>query len=299
MRILTHSVMADHQVPEGFPEHAGRYHALRAMIQTDFPKISLENAAPVSDDILRLAHTQDHIDSMKTDSYIMIDGDTALSPASYDAACHAVGAAIAACDCVLSGQSNTAFALTRPPGHHASSEKAEGFCLFNTVFIAARNIVKNYPDTKVLIMDFDVHHGNGTEALLETYLDEGGENIAYASVHQEGIYPGTGYKQNRFIYNCPLLSGSGSADFRDSITYDIIPFAEKFAPDIILYSAGFDGHRDDPLAGLNYSHEDYAWVVDAFSSISRKQVSILEGGYNLEALAISAHHHLKALANLS
>lgn len=298
MRIFSHPAMADHLVPESFPEHSGRYHALRAMIENDFPDIAIEEAPPASENILRLAHTQAHIDRINVDDFLMIDGDTALSPNSFNAACHAVGAAIAAADAVLNNTCNTSFALTRPPGHHASADKAEGFCLFNTVFITARKILDDAPETKILIVDFDVHHGNGTEALIQSYLDDGGENIAYASVHQEGIYPGTGHLQGEYIYNCPLLSGSGSGDFRDSITYDIIPFAEKFAPDMILYSAGFDGHKDDPLASLCYEHEDFAWVVDSFKPICLKQVSILEGGYNLDALVISARHHLKALAKL-
>lgn len=298
MRIFAHDNMKNHVAPQGFPECAERVDAIMAMLKASFPDIAIEACTPAAEDILRLAHSQAHIDSLKTQEAFLIGGETPVTQHTYNAARLAAGAAMNAVDAVLSGSTKTAFALSRPPGHHASQDQAEGFCLLNNVFIAARYAIDTDPSTRILIIDFDVHHGNGTEALLQNYLIQGGKNIAYGSVHQEGIYPGTGYQQSEYIYNCPLLSGCGSSDFRDAVTYDILPFAERFQPEIILYSAGFDGHQDDPLAGLNYTHDDYAWIVQQFQGLCDKQVSVLEGGYNLEALPVSVYHHLKALADM-
>lgn len=297
MRIFSHPCMADHTPPEDIAESPARLVVIRHMIETEFPDIEIENAAAARLDDILLAHTRDYLDSLQTETTVKIDNDTYIGKGTFDAAMHAAGAAIKSVETVLSDDKcNTAFALTRPPGHHAGRDTAEGFCFLNNAFIAARSAIRIKPDCKVLIIDFDVHHGNGTQSLVASYVSQGDENIAYASIHQEGIYPQSGFEQSEFIYNCPLLAGSGSADFRDSITYDILPFAKRFAPDLIIFSAGFDGHKDDDIARLNYTHEDFAWIVEQFKPLCKKQVSVLEGGYHLGVLPVSLFHHLKALA---
>ena len=295
LTIYTHSVMQMHDNGFGHPECGNRLKAIIKMIENEFPKVKIENSYPADDDDLLLAHPQSYIDyildSLPFEGHTFLDGDTSLSPQSYDAALMAVGASIQAVKAVLSGETKTAFAAIRPPGHHAEHAKAMGFCLFGNAFIAARK-----SQIKTLIIDFDVHHGNGTEDLVKRYVVRGGLDIAYASTHQEGIFPYTGIANSLNICNAPLSRGDGSEQFRYAIENIIIPFALKFNPQLIIFSAGFDAHKDDPLAELNLTHEDFGWVVDQFRPVCQKMVSLLEGGYNLQTLPISIKHHLKALA---
>ena len=296
--IFTHPKMTAHNRGLDHPECSPRLDRIIEMLAADLPQIPVETAYPAADDTLLLAHPQTHIngilDMLPFEGYAMIDSDTLLSPDSFDAALLAVGAACQAVDAVMNGEAQTAFAAIRPPGHHAEYETAMGFCLFNNAFIAARK-----SGVRTLIVDFDVHHGNGTEDLVKRRVADGHTDIAYASTHQSGIFPFTGMEDSQNICNAPLPADAGSTEFRAAVTDRIMPFAKNFAPELIIFSAGFDAHADDPLANLNFTHDDFGWIVDQLKPLQPKIVSILEGGYNLGALPASVFNHLKSLAKAS
>lgn len=229
----------------------------------------------------------------------MIDGDTVVSPGSREAALRAAGAAFAAVDAVAAGEAKNAFCAVRPPGHHAEPEQAMGFCLFNNVALAGLHARANHGLHRVAVVDFDVHHGNGTQAMYERDPD-----LFYASTHQWPLYPGTGSDQEHGVdgnvVNAPLPPGAGSLEFRRAFERIVLPALDGFAPGIILISAGFDGHQDDPLASLNLVEADYAWATAEMCKLADKHcggrvVSSLEGGYDLHALAASAAAHVEAL----
>ncbi len=232
------------------------------------------------------------------DWYRALDGDTVVSPGSGEAALRAAGAAIAAVDAVMAGEVRNAFCAIRPPGHHAEADHAMGFCLFNNVAIAAEHLRAVHDLARVAVMDFDVHHGNGTQHMFES--DEG---LFYASTHQMPLYPGTGAVQERGvgnIVNAPLLPMAGSAAFRDAMTHTILPGLEKFKPEFLIISAGFDAHAADPLAALQLTTEDFFWATASLTDFARRMcssrvISCLEGGYDIEALGLSAAAHVRAL----
>ena len=293
--VLTNEEMRGHENMPGHPECPARLKVIMDMIRSDFPDTPVEHSFCASEDDVLLAHPQSHLDFVldKTpfDGWGMIDSDTGTNQHTYNAALLSLGASIQAVRAVMDGDAQTAFALTRPPGHHAEYATAMGFCFFGNAFIAARK-----SGVRTLIIDFDVHHGNGTEDLVKRYVADGHNDVAYASTHQSGIFPGTGMTNGQNICNVPLDRGTTSADFRKAVTSTIIPFASAFKPELIIFSAGFDAHESDPLGGLNLDHEDFAWIVDQIRPICTKMVSILEGGYNLQTLPTSVKHHLKALA---
>jgi len=230
--------------------------------------------------------------------YAAIDGDTIMSPASGEAALRAAGAVRAAVDAVLGGEADNAFCAVRPPGHHAEPGRSMGFCLFNNVVLAAERARREHGLTRVAVVDFDVHHGNGTQAAFERDGD-----MLFASTHQSPLYPGTGAADERGvgnIFNAPLRAESGSQEFRDAMQTKLFPAIRSFSPELILISAGFDAHRDDPLANLRLVEADYTWVTDELCRIAAEKcagrvVSTLEGGYDLRALASSAAAHVGAL----
>jgi len=262
-------------------------------------------ARPATREELARLHAPAYIDLIKAISERgggQLDPDTYVSTGSYQAALMAAGGLIEAVGAVLDGRADNAFALVRPPGHHAmpgqSVGHGNGFCLFNNVAIAAQAARLDRGVERVLIVDFDVHHGNGTQAALEhdpAYL--------YISTHQAYIYPGTGRRNDRGvgnIINVPLLAGSGSTDLRHVWQHEIEPALRDFRPVLILISAGFDAHHMDPLAELNFSEDDYAWLTQQILAVAAeccegRVVSILEGGYSLPALAASVAVHVKAL----
>lgn len=291
--IFTHPDFEKHDTGEGHPECPARIRAINAMIDRDFSD-DQERAYPADEEKILLAHPQSYADMIldKTpfEGYHALDHDTNLCSDSFDIALLAIGASCMAIDAVINEDAQTAFAAIRPPGHHALYETPMGFCLFNNAFIAAR-----HAGVRTLIIDFDVHHGNGTEDLVRRRVKDGHHDIAYASTHQE-FWPHTGHESDSNISNALLNEGAGSDDFRKAITDITKPFAEKFAPELIIFSAGFDAHESDPLGGLNLRHEDFAWVVQTFKPICPKMVSLLEGGYNIDTLATSVHAHLKALS---
>jgi acetoin utilization deacetylase AcuC-like enzyme len=228
-----------------------------------------------------------------------IDGDTIVSPGSEDAALRAAGAAIAGVDAVCEGRARNAFAAVRPPGHHAEAAQAMGFCIFNNVAVAALHARVRHGLRRVAVIDFDVHHGNGTQHMFEADRD-----LFYASSHEWPLYPGTGAAAERGsfgnIVNAPLPGGSDGVAFRKAFEGRILPALDAFAPELVLISAGFDAHEADPLASLRLDETDFAWVTRALMDVAARHaggrvVSVLEGGYDLDALAASAAAHVEAL----
>lgn len=288
-----HPSFEKHDTGYGHPECPARITAINAMIEANFPD-DIERPYPASDDKILFAHPQSYadmiLDRIPFEGYEALDGDTILSPDSYDVALLAIGASCMAVDAVLNGEAQTAFAAIRPPGHHAEYQTAMGFCLFNNAFIAAR-----HSGQRVVIIDFDVHHGNGTEDLVKRHVANGHTDIAYASSHQR-FWPHTGHDDSTNICNAILEGGSGSSEFRAAMHDKIIPFVADFKPELIIFSAGFDAHESDPIGGLNLNDDDFTWVVDQCRAICPAMVSLLEGGYNLDTLPQSVKEHLKALS---
>ncbi|MGK2924887.1 MAG: histone deacetylase family protein [Lysobacterales bacterium] len=229
---------------------------------------------------------------------VALDPDTWLSAGSLDAALRGSGAACFAIDQIYAGRARNAFCVTRPPGHHAASETAMGFCLLNHAAVAARHAQAAYGAKRVAILDFDVHHGNGTQTLFENSPD-----VLYVSSHQDPLYPGTGHLDETGcgnIVNMPLQPGSGSAEFRAAWFERGLPALDDFAPDLVILSAGFDAHRRDPLGQLELEDADYGWITAEIRALAERAcegrlVSVLEGGYDLEALAGASIEHVQAL----
>jgi acetoin utilization deacetylase AcuC-like enzyme len=229
-----------------------------------------------------------------------LDPDTIISPGSGEAALRAAGALVAAVDAVVAGEARNAFCAVRPPGHHAEAARAMGFCLFNNVAVGAEQARKVHGMARVAVVDFDVHHGNGTQHMFEEDAD-----LFYASTHQSPLYPGTGDAEETGvgnIVNVPLTPMSGSREFRSAMSGIVLPALARFRPDLVMISAGFDAHADDPLASLRFLEADYEWATRQLMAVADefcggRVVSTLEGGYDLEALAASAAAHVRALMN--
>lgn len=302
LKIFTHSACALHDMGAGHPEQPARVvevmNALRAahLARDD----NTESAPQISTAQLARVHPQEFIDFVFATSpkrgHAQLDPDTAMNPHSLEAALRAAGAGIAAMDWALRGSDRRAFCAVRPPGHHALIDSAMGFCIFANVAIAAQHAIAAHGIERVAIVDFDVHHGNGTEACIA-----GDERIRLYSTFQHPYYPHSGVPSSaKNVVNIPLAWGSGSEEIRSVFSGRLLPDLADFAPQVLLISAGFDAHRDDPLAGLNFEDEDYAWmteqlVAQANASANGRVVSMLEGGYNLAALARSAVAHVQAL----
>jgi acetoin utilization deacetylase AcuC-like enzyme len=288
-------------------EHAERPDRLRMVMQEleeeEFPQLVRHDAKLPDEELLLLAHTQAHVQNIKNkrpkSGIVQLDPDTFMSPGSYEAAMRAVGAAIDAVDIVMTEKDANVFCATRPPGHHAEADKAMGFCIFNNAAIAAYYARQKYKIDRVAVIDFDVHHGNGTQHIFEK-----DPNLFYGSTHQAPpFYPGTGYSNETGvgnILNVPLEEGSGSIAFKAAMTDHVLPALEKFNPELLIISAGFDAHHLDPLANINLDEEDYDWITKELKKIAHKCcenriVSLLEGGYDLIGLSQSAKTHVKAL----
>jgi acetoin utilization deacetylase AcuC-like enzyme len=301
--LMTHEACLAHDPGPHHPESPARLKAVLAalagpafakLVRREAPKASLEQIATVhpgdfAERILAVVPKQ---------GYAAIDADTVVSPGSGEAALRAAGACIAAVDAVVNGEAQNAFCAVRPPGHHAEPHHAMGFCLFNNVAIAAVHARRVHKIERVAVIDFDVHHGNGTQAAFEQDA-----TMLYASTHQMPLYPGTGAASERGvgnIINAPLRPMSGSEEFRKAFSAIILPALDAFRPEFVIVSAGFDAHRDDPLAQLMLVEADYAWSTERLVEIAKKHaqgriVSSLEGGYDLDALAGSAAAHVAAL----
>ncbi len=303
--LITHDAFAGHETPSGHPERADRIRAVRKVLDADaFDTLKrVEAAMGSTEDVVR-AHPQSFIDLIRRavpgedEDSVPLDPDTWASPGSWEAAMRAVGAAKQAVDQVVTGEVDNAFCAVRPPGHHAEANRAMGFCLFNTIAVAAHYARDVHGLERVAVVDFDVHHGNGTQDIF--WSDR---NLVYSSTHQMPLYPGTGARTETGegnIFNAPLSPGDGGDRFREAITSVVIPALENMAPDLIMISAGFDAHRDDPLANLNLTEEDFAWVTARLMDVADKTasgriVSLLEGGYDLRALAASTATHVRTL----
>lgn len=301
---FTHSDCLDHTTPSGHPEQVARLRSINEALQSPaFDLLERREAPLCQDSDILLAHPASHLDRIKSTApdtgYTMIDGDTHMSPGSLTAARRAVGANIAAVHAVLSGDVKNAFVACRPPGHHAERTTAMGFCLFGNVAIAARHAMERHGLSRVAIIDFDVHHGNGTQGILWNE-----ERVLFASTHQMPLYPGTGGENETGgygnIYNRPLPPMSGSSEMRKAYEREILPAIRSYDPQLILISAGFDAHMADPLANLNWSTEDFGWLTRQIRLLADdvcdgKIVSTLEGGYDLNALAASVSAHVTEL----
>ena len=301
--LYTHQACLEHDPGSYHPESPDRLRAVLAGLgQHDFARLQRREAPRAALDEVMRVHPRPFIEAVLAAvpqrGHAALDADTVLSPRSGEAALRAVGAVCAAVDAVVDGDADNAFCAVRPPGHHAEPSRAMGFCLFNSVAIGAQRVRQKHGLERAAVIDFDVHHGNGTQSVFEN-----NPHVFYASTHQSPLYPGTGARSETGvgnIVNVPLRPTSGSVEFRRAFNEFILPALEDFRPDFILISAGFDAHRRDPLAQLMLVEEDYAWVTERLMACAARHcdgriVSSLEGGYDLDALAASAAAHVRTL----
>jgi len=304
---LTHAVCIEHDTGPGHPERPDRLRAIKKIIDTaDFDDLKREDA-PMADvaDIER-AHPGRYIEAIRDatpqEGLVRVDGDTVLSPKSWEAALRAVGSGIQAVDQVMTGSVKNAFCAIRPCGHHAERETAMGFCVFNNIAIAGLYARAKHGAERVAVIDFDVHHGNGTQAM---FWDD--RNLYFGSTHQMPLFPGTGAISESGvgnICNAPLSAGDGGDVFREAFESRILPQLAAHRPDLILISAGFDAHERDPLGSLRLVEDDFAWATTRIIEIADKScegrvVSMLEGGYDLGGLANSVGAHVQVLMDAS
>jgi len=303
--LLTHPACLKHEPGPHHPERPERLSAILAKLQEeDFASLQWAEAPLAMMEQLTRVHPANYVQAMldvrpEPGEYAMIDADTILSSGSIEAALRAAGAVVAGVDAVMSGLADTAFAAVRPPGHHATPDIPGGFCIFNNVAIGARHAQAQHGAGRVAILDFDVHHGQGTQAVVEP-----DPSLFYGSTHQYPLYPGTGHSNERGIdgnvVNVPLRPNSGSAPFRHAWGEIILPQLDRFAPELVIVSAGFDAHKADPLAQLGLDTADFDWISRELLAIADRHaegrlVSALEGGYDLEALADATAAHVRVL----
>lgn len=298
--LITHKACYDHVTPQGHPEQVARLDAvLDALDSMDLVRV---DAPLVADDDLLRVHPKAHIETIKaavpSDGWQSLDADTHMSVGTLEAAYRAAGGVVKAVDLVMAGDVGNAFAAVRPPGHHAERETAMGFCFFGSVAVAAKHALDFHGLKRVAILDFDVHHGNGTQDLVEEDA-----RILFCSSHQMPLFPGTGAAHETGvgnIVNVPLPEGSGSIAFRAVWEAHIFPRVAAFEPELLLISAGFDAHADDPLAGIELREDDFRWITEKLCDLADtycqgRVVSALEGGYDLEALGRSSRAHVEVL----
>ena len=302
--LYTHPVFLEHDPGAGHPERADRLRSILDMLDGPaFAALERREAPEASLAQISRVHPRDHVERVlaacPTVGRVALEDDTAMSPGSDQAALRAAGAVCAAVDAVIAGgEPKRAFCAVRPPGHHAEPTRPMGFCLFNNIAIGARHALEAHGLDKVAIVDFDVHHGNGTMA---AFAKE--PKVLFGSSHQMPLYPGTGGASETGvgnIVNMPLEPGSAGPHFRAVWERNFLPRLDAFKPGLILISAGFDGHRADPLANLRLSERDFAWITREVVAIAERccegrVVSTLEGGYELRALATSVAAHVGAL----
>jgi len=303
--LVSHPSFLEHDTGPHHPERPDRLRAVLAALDNPaFANLARVPAPSASIEELTRVHPQDYVEAILgvrpgPGEHVHIDGDTVMSQGSAEAVRRAAGAAVICVDAVMEGQAQTAFAAVRPPGHHASPALPGGFCLFNNVAIGARHAQAKYGIARVAILDFDVHHGQGTQAVVEP-----DPNLFYASTHQYPLYPGTGSPREHGIannvVNVPLPAGAGGREFRTAWAERILPALDRFAPELIIVSAGFDAHAADPLAQLEVETADFVWLTEEFLGVADRHakgrvVSVLEGGYDLDALAESVATHVRTL----
>ncbi len=301
--LYSHSACLEHVPGPDHPESPDRLRAVLAALEApEFAGLDRRQAPRAERSQLERVHGALYIEevfaAVPPEGYVHLDPDTVLSPGSGEAALRAAGAVCAAVDAVVAGEGRNALCAVRPPGHHAEPERAMGFCVFNNIAVGAAHARAAHDADRVAVIDFDVHHGNGTQVMFERDA-----NLFYASTHQWPFYPGSGARGERGvgnIVNVPLAGGSAGPEFRNAMGADVLPALAAFKPDFVLVSAGFDAHADDPLAGLRLDEADFAWATEEIARIAGEScggriVSTLEGGYDLEALASSCAAHVHAL----
>ncbi|WP_270374626.1 histone deacetylase family protein [Marinicauda sp. Alg238-R41] len=301
LRVYTTEAGKDHVPPAEHPESPERLKAIERALSR-FETLDRVNARAATRDEVGRVHSSRHVDFVYSKSpftdLASLDADTWMSPGSLEAALQACGGAIQAVDDVMAGEIEAGFVAARPPGHHAEPDRSMGFCLFNQIAVAAAHAIQAHDCTSVAIVDFDVHHGNGTQAYAES---EG--RVFFASIHQDWLYPGTGSADDSSdrILNLTVERGAGSSTWREALEEHIFPRLAEAPPDILFVSAGFDGHRDDPLAGLELDEDDFEWIGTRLAELTRESahprlVCTLEGGYDIKALESSLERFLRAVA---
>ncbi len=302
--LFSHASSLQHQTPSGHPEQIARIEHIQAALRAPaFAALDRREAPECADEDILLCHPQGHLDAITaaepTGGIVAIDADTHMSPGSTLAARHAVGGCLAAVDAVMAGDVSNAFVACRPPGHHAEQSTPMGFCLFGNAAIAAKHAMERHGLNRVAVVDFDVHHGNGTQALLWNE-----PRSLFIGSHQNPLWPGTGMVEetggHNNVMNLPLPPHSDGRLMRATYEAEVFPALERFKPELLIISAGFDAHRDDPLAQLEWVEDDFAWVTARLCDVAEahcggRVVSTLEGGYDLNALAASVAAHVKVL----
>ena len=302
---ITHPECLKHEMGAHHPEQPARLSAIEDQLIASgvAPYIARYEAPLVTDEQLARVHPAEYVRAIRElapkQGTVHLDPDTAMNPWSLQAALRAAGAAVLAVDLTLSGKAKTAFCAVRPPGHHACRARPMGFCIFNNVAVAARHALQAHGLERVAIIDFDVHHGNGTEDIFE-----GDPQVLMASTFQHPFYPYSGTEDPAAnMVNIPLAAGAGSREFREAVREAWLPALDEFAPELVLFSAGFDAHAEDDMAMLRFTDADYAWVTSQMKAVAERHargrmVSVLEGGYALSALGRSVVQHMRVLAGL-
>ncbi|WP_027685762.1 histone deacetylase family protein [Rhizobium leguminosarum] len=302
-RLYEHPIFLEHVTPAGHPERSDRIRAINVALEhPNFERLERRQAPQANEDAVLLAHPEEHLIAVMREipeeegAINQIEADTYASSKSLQAALTGIGGAMAAVDDVFTGRADNVFVAARPPGHHAEKMTAMGFCFFNNAAIAARHAQKTHGAERIAIVDWDVHHGNGTQ---DIFWDD--PSVLFCSTHQMPLYPGTGAKDEKgthnTIVNAPLSPNVGSDHFREAFKSRVLPALDDFRPDLIIISAGFDAHHRDPLAQINLTGEDFDWATGRVLEVAdryakNRVVSLLEGGYDLEGLAESAGMHI-------